>query len=87
MSAAVLERDKPLRFYMEGFMRNDSPPSLSDEEVADNFEMEHMISKPKKTLKRIFEKLEDADLDRTTKKLALREVMMALISIIHGETK
>jgi hypothetical protein len=79
---------QPLRFYMEGFLRNSDPtPPLDGELAADHFEVDYMISKPKETLKRIFARLEEMDLNRETKKLALWEIAMALIAIIHKETK
>jgi hypothetical protein len=46
-----------------------------------------MICEYRDTLKRMFEHVEDMNIERGIKKMALREIMMALITVIHGESR
>jgi hypothetical protein len=69
----------------EDFVDNSKPipdrtPIISDRDATDR-----MIAAPKDTLKSIFNHVETMSLFPEPKRMALASVMMALITIIHGE--
>lgn len=68
--------------YMEGFKA--TKMVFTFEEQA---QLKMWISYPKETLKSMFDHIEVMPLGREDKRMALATIMIALITIIHGETK